>query len=337
MPSSELALELRAARPHAPEGLRERVRALPEPAPPRSFPRPSLRAALVLASAVVAASLSVAIGYGLINSGGSKRQPQSAEKASPAPAVKRAIQPGRITTPGLKGYTQELAPAAPRSPRLQQYDAWLRLRVKDLSGATKTAMRTARNLDGFVQSASYNAPGNARGESTLVLRIPVRKLPTAIAQLSELGTILGQRVQLQDVTRQVDLQTRQIRALIKQAAQLRSQIAATSDPTRRQQLQQRLDYVLSELTAFQRSRRDTVRGARLAHLSVAFTTRKPAAATPSRLRRTLDDAGGVLAREAEVLLYALVVAGPLLLLGAVLLAAGRTWTRRSDRRLLERT
>jgi hypothetical protein len=332
MPSSELALQLRAARPHAPEGLRERVRALPEPAQPRSFPRPSLRVALVAAAVVVAASLSAAIGYGLVSSGGSKRQMLRTVKG--APTIQRGV--AKAPAPGAKGYAQELAPVAPRSPRLQRYDAWIRVRVKDLSSATKTAMRTAHDLGGFVESASYNAPGKVRGESTLVLRIPVRKLPTAIAQLSDLGTILGQRVQLQDVQRQVDLQTRQIRVLIKQAAQLRAQIAATSDPAVRQRLQQELEYSLAQLTQLQRGRRDTVRGARLAHFSVAFTTRKPAAAAPSRLHRTLDDAGSVLAREAEVLLYALVVVGPLLVLGAALLAAGRTWTRRSDRRLLER-
>jgi hypothetical protein len=331
MPSSDLVVQLRGARPHAPEGLRERVRALPDPAQPRSFPRPSLRFATVAAGVVVAASLSAAIGYGLVSSGGSKRQILRTEKATPS--AKPAITRGVATAPAAK---DSFAPVQARRPRLQQYDAWIRVRVEDLSSATKMAMRTARRLGGFVQSASYNAPGHARGESTLVLRIPVRKLPTAIAQLSELGTILGQRVQLQDVTREVDLQTRQIRALIKQAAQLRAQIAGTSDPVARERLRQQLDYVLSELTALQRGRRDTVRGARLAHLSLAFTVRKPAAAAPSRLHRTLDDAGSVLAREGEVLLYALVVAGPLLLLGGALLAAARTWTRRSDRRLLER-
>jgi len=45
----------------------------------------------------------------------------------------------------------------------------------------------------------------------------------------------------------------------------------------------------------------------------------------------------VLVRELEVLLYALVVAGPLLLLGLVAILAGRVARRRSDQRLLERS
>jgi len=47
----------------------------------------------------------------------------------------------------------------------------------------------------------------------------------------------------------------------------------------------------------------------------------------------MSDAGGVLLREGEILLYALIVAGPLLLLGAAFIAAGRL----RDRRLFERS
>jgi hypothetical protein len=47
----------------------------------------------------------------------------------------------------------------------------------------------------------------------------------------------------------------------------------------------------------------------------------------------MSDAGDVLLREAEILLYALIVAGPLLLLGAGIIAAARV----RDRRLFERS
>ena len=64
---------------------------------------------------------------------------------------------------------------------------------------------------------------------------------------------------------------------------------------------------------------------------------KPAAAPASRFNRMIDDAGSVLLRELELLLYALVVAGPLLAIGAAGIVAGRSVRRRSDRRLLERS
>jgi hypothetical protein len=44
----------------------------------------------------------------------------------------------------------------------------------------------------------------------------------------------------------------------------------------------------------------------------------------------------VLARELEIVLYALIVAGPLLLLGGMAILGTRAQRRRADQRLLER-
>ncbi|HEX3687986.1 MAG TPA: hypothetical protein VHU60_10400, partial [Gaiellaceae bacterium] len=79
-----------------------------------------------------------------------------------------------------------------------------------------------------------------------------------------------------------------------------------------------------------------LRSANLARIVLTLTTPAKQAATPGRLHRTLDDAGGVLLRELQFLLYALVVAGPLLLVGAAGIAAARAQRRRADAKLLER-
>jgi hypothetical protein len=80
-----------------------------------------------------------------------------------------------------------------------------------------------------------------------------------------------------------------------------------------------------------------VRSARLARITLSLTTpAKQAAPSPSRFDRTLDDAGSVLVRELEILLYALIVAGPLVLLGAAGVLAGRRVRRQADSRLLNR-
>ena len=81
-----------------------------------------------------------------------------------------------------------------------------------------------------------------------------------------------------------------------------------------------------------------LRSARLAKISLGLTTPAPAGAVPrSRFDQTLDDAGSVLARELQILLYALIVAGPLFLLGGLAVLTSRTQRIRSDRRLLERS
>ena len=79
--------------------------------------------------------------------------------------------------------------------------------------------------------------------------------------------------------------------------------------------------------------------AQLASVALTLTVapkHKHAAASPGRFHRTLTDAGNVLVRELEILVYALLVAGPLLLLGGLAILGGRTFRRRADRRLLER-
>ena len=164
--------------------------------------------------------------------------------------------------------------------------------------------------------------GGKRGGATLVLRVPVTKVETALGELTSLGTILQQRTGILDVTRRADREARQI-------AQLERELR-TASPAEAVVLRYRLQTLRAKHARL-------LRGARFARIALSLTTPAPQAAAPaSRLRRTLDDAGTVLARELEILLYALVVAGPLLLLGGAAVAGGRAQRRRSDRRLLER-
>ena len=73
-------------------------------------------------------------------------------------------------------------------------------------------------------------------------------------------------------------------------------------------------------------------------MTLELTTKpKHAAAAAGRFDRTMSDAGGILVREAEILLYALIVAGPLLLVGLGAVAFGRMQRRRFEDRVLERT
>jgi hypothetical protein len=81
-----------------------------------------------------------------------------------------------------------------------------------------------------------------------------------------------------------------------------------------------------------------VKRAQMASVALAMVVEKKQAAAPAgRFHRTVDDAGSVLVRELEILVYALVVAGPLLAIGGAAILAGRSVRRRSDRRLLERS
>ena len=322
----KLSEELRSSRPVPSPALRARVAELSrvEPAGPRWTLRlPSRRLVLGLAAAALLGSFVAAGVTGLGGSGEQRSTPQVARApnlgALTAPQFDRAVEQGRA----LKSPTPtDLAPTA---GRLQRYDATLRLRVKDveeLSNTTRRAMSLTRALGGYVGSIQYSTRGGKRGGALLVLRVPVANVQAALAELSTFGTILQQQASVLDVTRRSDAEAKQIAKL--------ERALATAGPVEAADIRFRLKTLRAKHARLLRS-------ASLAKISLGLTTpAKQAAAAPSRFDRTLDDAGTVLLRELELLLYALVVAGPLLLLGGIGIAAARAQRRRSDARLLER-
>lgn len=326
--SDRIVKELRASRPVASGALRERVAALgPEPAPRWSFGWPSRRLVLGLAAAALLASLAAA---GLTRAPNKPRtegfQPSVSQHAASASARVRIPQTElKAAKDNLPVFGAATVPSA--SPaRLQRYQATLRLRVKDvesLSTATRRAMRLARALGGYVGEVQYSTQAGQRGGARVVLRIPVGSVQAALTTLTGLGTILQQQTGILDVTRRADRESRQIAKLQKQLG--------TASP-------QEAPAIRAHLRTLRAKHLRLLRSANLARIVLTLTTpASQAAAAPSRFHRTLDDAGGVLLRELQFLLYALVVAGPLLLLGGAGLATARAARRRSDRRLLEWT
>jgi hypothetical protein len=324
-----IAKELRARRPAASPALRERVAALgpAEPREPRwTFRRPSTRLVLGVAAAALIASL---VAAGLTRTPGTQRQLEAARpvthgaSSAGAPGVPNALRsrPDKAAAPTWRAAIVPAAGAA----RLQRYEATLRLRVKNvdsLSIATKRAMALARSLGGYVGQVQYSTHAAGRGSARVVLRVPVGSVQAALARLTGLGTILQQQTGILDVTRRVDREARQIASLERRLE--------TASP-------QEIPALRARLSTLQAKHRRLLRSARLARIVLTLTTRaEQASAPPGRLHRTLDDAWAVLVRELQFLLYALVVAGPLLLLGAAGIAAARVQRRRADAKLLER-
>jgi hypothetical protein len=320
----KLAWELRTSRPVASEALRARVAELgpaQAPVPRWTFRLPSRRLVLGLAAAALLVSFVAAGVAGLTGSG---KKHGSTVGARGAPAAKSSGA-GALQAPEAPRAAPSFGAVTVAPQRLQRYDATLRLRVENvdtLSSGAQRAMNLTRSLGGYVASVNYATHGGQRGGATLVLRVPLANIQTALAELTSLGTILQQHTALLDVTKRADREARQIATLERELAQ-----ASSSE---RPALEARLRTLRAKHSRLLRS-------ARLARIVVTLTTAAPqAAAPPGRIRRTLDDAGTVLVRELEILLYALVVAGPLLLLGGAAIAAARAQRRRSDRRLLER-
>jgi hypothetical protein len=343
----QLARELRASRLVAPERLHDRVEALvrvePQPRREWGFRLPSRRVAVALVALAILGSFIAAGVTGLGGSTGDRKLGRQVEagRAAKTPTTTNEVFGAAGVPKGLPAPGDMHARALqPARGRLQQYDAALTLRVRDsdqLSARTQQAMRLTRSLGGYVASASFDVPGR-QGTSTLVLRIPIDRVQRALGAFAGYGTMLSQKISVQDLQQRADAQASRIAALRRGVAALEAQLQGNVTSAERVQLERRLAIERNRLTAQQKRLRATVRRAELARVALTLVTPTPkASAAPGRFDRTLDDAGSVLARELEILLYALVVVGPLLVLGGIGIAIGRAQRRRSDTRLLERT
>ena len=285
--------ELRTVSPRASREVRERVRTLREPERRRSL---GWRPVLVVVPLALAFAGAIILGGGDSGSqdraaGGTavlelEQQPSSSAAAEDAARTREAI--GGVPAPTLSD-----------TARAQEWDVSLELAVRDnrrLSDASAEAIRTTRSLGGFVVSSNVATHGSA-GRADLVLRIPQRRVQDAIAQFSELGTITGQQVTVQDRQADLDRLAKRIDTLRIQLAEVRTQLAqgglSEVDRLRLELRRQRLQGELNQQT---RQRTGIANEVALAGFSLTLQTKRAAAAagdsridgavgTPSRCSR----------------------------------------------------
>ena len=329
--------EIRWARLPASPELRERVLALAAAVPPAPPQRrvPWRRLGLVLAPACLALAVAGALAGGLVDAGrrtgGSSASTVQGEAAGKAPSA-------RVSKP-LGG--QDAAGASlPVTPgRAQLYEAELTLKVKDLSAATKRALRLTRAFHGYVRTVDYGA-GSGRGTARLVLRVPVGSIQHALVRFSALGTIVAQHVSIHDVQPPLDRRFLRIQRLRHAIASLRARLA---DPglsaSERARLERTAVEARRRLVPLQREQARQQRRASFAALSLDLrraTAALIAPDEPGRIGRALHRAGSILLDEVQVVVYVLIVGTPLLVLAVVGVGTLRLWRRRVETRLLAR-
>lgn len=213
------------------------------------------------------------------------------------------------------------------------------MRVKDLdalSSATQQATRTTRALGGYVVTTRFDA--RKEGRSFLVVRVPIGKVQEAIARFSSLGTIVAQNVSIADLTNRVDTLGNQIDRLRVRIAKVDDRLAGPLTQAQRVQLELQRARLARNLHRLIGLRSTLVKRAHLSRISLTLTTYKGAVVAPlhrGAVGNALHDAGTILAKEAAVGLYILIIAGPLLILAALVWIALRSGRRYADRRLLE--
>jgi chromosome segregation ATPase len=161
----------------------------------------------------------------------------------------------------------------------------------------------------------------------------------AIAQLTSLGRLTSQQVQIQDLQQQLDDLDRRLAVLRARIAHLTALLADPGlTPERQATLRAQRDALQRSLAEARRARAETSQQAALATIQLTLATKEGSsgAAPASRLDRTLHEAGRILAWEGIALLYALVVVGPVAVVALLAWLAARLRRRGEERRLLAR-
>jgi hypothetical protein len=314
----ELLDQLRAAHVEPSSELRERVRDVARAAP---APRRPLFRRRALALALVGAVLIGAVAAGVVLRG-------SEEQTIPFYDPTRL--PGQATTPAQdRGTASE---AAPLTGRLKDFRAELTVRVDeadDLPGATQRAMRLVESLGGYVVSAQY---GGGDTDSLMVVRVPIARAQEAIAQLTALGELVGQRYSLQDLQTTVDQLDAQADRLEADIAELERELRNPDlSPRERANLRNRIEQTQRELDNVLAQRDGTVAQGQSAEITLTLTAERKAAATGQRV---IDRAVDSLKSVWEWVLAVLIVGAPFAALLVAAFLLGRRLRRRANDRLL---
>jgi hypothetical protein len=350
----ELVHDLRALPTAAPRHVREQVRALGEPARPRTFQDLLLmfswrRSLLVLAPVCVLGLVGAAVVHGVLHSGGGSKQVASvrrqAETNPHAAALDSASSGAATTTPQVYGQLAIPRPLASPLPtpvpgRYQDYEASLTVRVKDvdaLHDRTAEATGLARSYGGYVASVDESS-SSGNGRSALVLRIPVARVEDAYFRLAKLGTVTEQHLSIRDLDRVVASQRRRIVQLKVLIARIGESLKSSSLPADvRLRLELQRDTAKQELARVTGSNKATLREASLSRIDLTLTSQQTAPVQKggmSRIERAARDAGSFLAGAGAVVLFLLIVLSPLIVLAVAWILGTRAYRRREERRLL---
>jgi hypothetical protein len=337
-----LVRDLRALPTAAPEHLRQQVRALGEPVLSKTLwdrlPRVHWRRSLlVLAPACVLGLVTAAVIHGVLNSGPTREAAMT--QVVQAPALTEG-QSGAKDQLGTTAQPRSALPA-PATGRLQDYEAWMTVRVKDLdalSDQANEAMRLTRSYGGYVVSLEQTTAPGRPGQADLVMRVPVARVEDALMRLAGLGTVINRHLSIRDLEQAVQQQRARILKLKLFIARATAQLKDSLPADVRLRLQLQLEQARSDLSRATSANKATLREASLSRIALTLTTQKAVGAatkdSAGRIERAARDAGSFLAAAGAVVLFLLIVLSPLLLLAAVAVWGSRVYRRREERRLL---
>jgi hypothetical protein len=325
MSQRDLAAELRAARISTPAEVRERVRAIAATDTTAREPRFTWRRALVLALPVAAAVAATIVFTRPAHH--PTAVPDRLTLARPAIVHGAAAQPsGAAKVPGIA------IPVPPSTTRVQRYGATLALRIPTpdgVSAGVQRALRIATALGGHPTSVHATSSG-ASAHAELVLRIPRRNVQRAVTRLSQLGTITGEQVDVQDLQAGLDATSRTIARLQAKLADLRAQTQTAG-------VMRQIAALTAQVAGLQRAQANTVRTASFATVRLTLATPPVKPTIHHNHRGPFHWLGRALLWLGIGAVYALVLGIPVALLALLIALVVRTVRRRREDALLSRT
>lgn len=318
MSQRDLVAELRGSRIAAPAELRARVRSIAAAGADSQARRFTWRRALVVALPATAA---IAATIALTRPDPNQTAASDARTQTYLQAEKSLVAPP-IAQSGSAGATR-LAPQTTPG-RVQQYNAYLALRVPTADGVSdgvKRALRIAASLGGYPTSVHASSERKS-ASADLTLKVPRARVQTAITRLSALGTITSEQVDVQDVQAGLNAAERTI-------ARLQARLATLRAAEQTDEVEAKIAALTTRIQRLQRNEAAKIRAAHFAAISLHLQT--PAKAAPThRGDGPLHGLGVALRWIGIGAVYVLVLGLPL-----VLLVALGWWTVRSLRRRRE--
>jgi len=202
---------------------------------------------------------------------------------------------------------------------------------RDVDAAAAEILRVTDDLGGYVVSSTVSSGSSGQFE----LRVPERRLQTALSRLSRVAKVRERTQSALDITSTVVSARERLKDARTERRSLLRQLAAAITPNQTASIRARLRLVSGQIAANKRDLARVRRRAAQSTISVSLLADRRAAGGGWTPRDALDDAVRILEIAAGALLVALAVLLPLALIGLPLWLAARQGAQRRRERALD--
>ena len=174
-----------------------------------------------------------------------------------------------------------MTPAKQESERLVVRNGSIDLRVDDVSESAAKVEAMVREGGGYIESSNSSGFGTSDPVVNMTVRIPENGFSSALGEIRNMGTVLHETTDAEDVTMQmIDLDAR-IKTMSAKEETLRSMLTAARNVNDIISIQDQLTNVRTEIEIMSARREKTLRLAKLSTLSITLSKNAVIQAAPS--------------------------------------------------------